>query len=108
MCSHTLKPIVRDTDLDAIKALEQGSLDVGIIRGPVQSDQLKVQTLFFDPFVLLFQQLKVNINSRKNSRPILKPVRLYFLAKDIAPHYNDRLIEICARMGFKPDICARS
>ena len=31
-----------------IEALEQGKLDVGILRAPVQSDKLVVQTLFFD------------------------------------------------------------
>src|SRR6202012_2230528 len=36
-----------------IKALEQGSLDVGILRAPVHSNQLKVQSLFFDPFMVV-------------------------------------------------------
>jgi DNA-binding transcriptional LysR family regulator len=34
-----------------IEALEQGKLDVGILRAPVQSDKLTVQT--FDPMVVL-------------------------------------------------------
>ena len=39
-----------------IKALEQGSLDVGILRAPVHSNQLKVQSLFFDPFMVVIPE----------------------------------------------------
>src|SRR5258706_14211779 len=34
--------------LPQVKALEQGSLAVGILRAPVHSDHLNVHTLFFD------------------------------------------------------------
>jgi len=90
--------------LTQIKALEQGSLDVGILRGPVQSDQLKVQTLFFDPFVVVVPLTKSKHQPQQKFTDYLKNSPFIFFSKDIAPHYNDKLIEICARMGFKPDI----
>lgn len=90
--------------LTQIKALEQGNLDAGILRGPVQSDQLKVQTLFFDPFVVVVPAMKINIKQPQKFAAYLKASPFIFFSKDIAPHYNDKLIEICARMGFKPDI----
>jgi len=34
----------------------------------------------------------------------LKNSPFIFFNKDFAPSYNDKLIEICARMGFKPSI----
>jgi DNA-binding transcriptional LysR family regulator len=108
--------------LAQIKALEQGHLDVGILRGPVQSAQLKVKTLFFDPFVLVVPARKAKPATKRKSttkgksatwlkpatkgKPAtwLKTSPFIFFSKDIAPHYNDKLLEICARMGFKPDI----
>ena len=90
--------------LPQVKALEQGSLDVGILRGPVQSDQLKVQTLFFDPFVVVVPTSKGKYKQQQKLAAYLESSPFIFFSKDFAPRYNDKLIEICARMGFKPDI----
>ena len=87
-----------------IKGLEQGSLDVGILRGPVHSDQLKVQTLFLDPFVVVAPAKNGKYKKQEQLAAFLKSSPFIFFSRDIAPHYNDKLIEICARMGFKPDI----
>ena len=90
--------------LPQVKALEQGSLDVGILRAPVQSDQLKVQTLFFDPFVVVVPTSKGKYKQQQKLAAYLESSPFIFFSKDFAPRYNDKLIEICARMGFKPDI----
>ncbi|HEV2482074.1 MAG TPA: LysR substrate-binding domain-containing protein [Puia sp.] len=90
--------------MSQVKALEQGSLDVGILRGPVQSDQLQVQTLFFDPFVVVIPATKTNFKQQEKLAAWLKTSPFIFFSKDNAPHYNDKLIEICARLRFKPDI----
>lgn len=87
-----------------LKALEQGGLDVGILRGPVLSEQLKVKTLFFDPFVVVVPATKTKYKQQEKLAAYLKSSPFIFFSKQIAPHYNDKLIEICARMGFKPDI----
>ncbi|MBO9198655.1 MULTISPECIES: LysR family transcriptional regulator [Niastella] len=87
-----------------IKGLEQGTLDVGILRGPVHSSQLKVQTLFLDPFVVVVPANKGKYKTQEKLAALLKASPFIFFSRDIAPHYNDKLIEICARMGFKPDI----
>lgn len=90
--------------LPQIKALEQGGLDVGILRAPVLSNQLKVQTLFFDPFVVVVPLMKSRFKQQDKLAAYLKSSPFIFFSKDFAPQYNDKLIEICARMGFKPDI----
>lgn len=87
-----------------LMALEQGGLDVGILRGPVQSEQLKIKTLFFDPFVVVVPATKTKFKQQEKLAAYLKASPFIFFSKQIAPHYNDKLIEICARMGFKPDI----
>lgn len=90
--------------LTQVRGLEQGRLDVGILRGPVQSDQLVVQTLFLDPFVVVVPLQKGRSRQERSLADRLKASPFIFFSKEIAPHYNDKLIEICARMGFKPDI----
>ena len=90
--------------LPQVKALEQGSLDVGILRAPVHSDQLKVQTLFFDPFVVVTPVMNNRFKQQEKLAAYLKSSPFIFFNRDFAPHYNDKLIEICARMGFKPEI----
>lgn len=87
-----------------IKGLEQGTLDVGILRGPVHSEQLKIETLFLDPFVVVAPADKGKYKKQEKLAAYLKDSPFIFFSRDIAPHYNDKLIEICARMGFKPDI----
>jgi DNA-binding transcriptional LysR family regulator len=90
--------------LTQIKALEQGSLDVGILRAPVHSTQLTVQTLFFDPFMVVIPLTNVEFKQQEELVAYIKNSPFIFFSKDFAPHYNDKLIEICARMSFNPEI----
>jgi DNA-binding transcriptional LysR family regulator len=90
--------------LTQIKALEQGSLDVGILRAPVHSNQLKVQTLFFDPFMVVIPLVETQFKQQEELADYIKNSPFIFFNKDFAPHYNDKLIEICGRMGFTPEI----
>jgi DNA-binding transcriptional LysR family regulator len=90
--------------LTQIKALELGSLDVGILRAPVHSNQLKVQTLFFDPFMVVIPFVKTKFKRQEELAAYIKNSPFIFFSKDFAPHYNDKLIEICGRMGFNPRI----
>ena len=87
-----------------IKALEQGSLDVGILRAPVHSNQLKVQTLFFDPFMVVIPDAGLKFETQQHLAAYLKNSPFIFFNKDFAPGYNDKLVEICGRMGFIPQI----
>ena len=90
--------------LTQIKALEQGSLDVGILRAPVHSTQLKVQTLFFDPFVVVIPVGTSKFETQDELAAYLKQTPFIFFNKDFAPDYNNKLTEICERMGFTPVI----
>ena len=87
-----------------VKALEQGTLDVGILRTPVHSQELKVQTLFFDPFVVVIPAADMQFATQDELAIYLKSNPFIFFNKEFAPNYNDKLLEICERMGFKPNI----
>ena len=90
--------------LTQIKALEQGNLDVGILRAPVHSEALTIKTLFFDPFMVVIPAAGSKLETRKELTAYLKGSPFIFFNKDFAPNYNDKLVEICGRMGFKPEI----
>ena len=87
-----------------IEALEQGQLDAGILRAPVQSEQLTVHTLFFDPFMVVMPANHRKLRNRKELADFIKDKPFIFFNKEYAPQYHGKLIEICYRMGFKPDI----
>lgn len=87
-----------------IEALEQGKLDVGILRAPVHSDKLEVQTLFFDPFMVVVPSSGKIFSDTATLADFIKDKPFIFFNKEYAPHYHDKLVEICHRLGFKPDI----
>ncbi|MGY0040999.1 LysR family transcriptional regulator [Pedobacter sp. NJ-S-72] len=87
-----------------IEALEQGKLDVGILRAPVLSEKLVVETLFFDPFVVVIPLSEQKFKTSEELADLLKKSPFIFFNKEFAPHYNNKLIEICKRMQFTPDI----
>jgi len=87
-----------------IEALEQGQLDVGILRAPVQSEQLTVHTLFFDPFMVVMPGIGQKFKNREQLAGFIKHRPFIFFNKEYAPQYHEKLVEICNRMGFEPDI----
>src|SRR6201996_3826007 len=101
---HIKTNLFETSTLTQINALEQGTLDVGILRGPVQSHRLAIKTLFFDPFVVVIPASKARYKQQQKLAAYLKTSPFIFFNKEIAPHYYEKLIEICARLGFEPDI----
>lgn len=87
-----------------IQSLEQGKLDVGILRAPVLSDKLTIKSLFFDPFVVVIPSAIGKFSNRNELSTFLSTAPFIFFNKEFAPSYNDKLIEICKRMQFTPDI----
>lgn len=87
-----------------IEALEQGQLDVGILRAPVQSENLTVHSLFFDPFMVVMPANDKAFRNRDQLSAFIKDKPFIFFNKEYAPQYHGKLVEICHRMGFKPDI----
>lgn len=90
--------------LAQIKALEHGDLDVGILRAPVLSEKLKVESLFFDPFVVVTPLSTHKIGNEHELADFLRKSPFIFFNKAFAPQYNQKLVEICHRLGFSPDI----
>jgi DNA-binding transcriptional LysR family regulator len=106
---HSVFPYIKTSlfevpTITQIDALEQEKLDVGILRAPVHSEKLQLQSLFFDPFVVVVPSSAPAFSSQKQLALFMKDSPFIFFNKEFAPHYNDKLVEICERLGFKPDI----
>jgi DNA-binding transcriptional LysR family regulator len=90
-----------------IAALEQGKIELGIIRSPVKSPKIKSQLWFQDGFSVVYNKNLIQINSEKEI-PNLKDETFVFFNKDYAPHYHEVLLELCAFYGFTPKIIHES
>lgn len=87
-----------------IKALEDGRLDIGIVRAPVGSEKLKVISLFEDPFRVVVPGSFPPFKNSEELHKYLKKQPFIFFNQDYAPDYYQKLMEICRRMGFIPEI----
>lgn len=90
-----------------ILALEQGKIDLGIIRSPIKSPKIKSQLWFQDGFSVVYNKSLIQINSEKDI-PTLKDETFVFFNKDYAPHYHEVLLQLCAFYGFTPKIVHES
>lgn len=86
-----------------IDALEQGKIELGIIRSPIKSPKIKSQLWFQDGFSVVYNKSLIQINTEKEI-PDLKEETFVFFNKDYAPHYHEVLLELCAFYGFTPKI----
>lgn len=90
-----------------ILALEQGKIDLGIIRSPIKSPKIKSQLWFQDGFSVVYNKHEIQINSEKEIQN-LKDETFVFFNKDYAPHYHEVLLELCAFYGFTPKVVHES
>ena len=90
-----------------ISALEQGKIDLGIIRSPVKSPKIKSRLWFQDGFSVVYNKNLIQIKSEKDI-PDLKEETFVFFNKDYAPHYHEVLLELCAFYGFEPQVVHES
>lgn len=90
-----------------ILALEQGKLDLGILRAPLLSPKIRFQVWFRDGYSLVYNKEKVHIETRSDIEK-LKDETFVFFNKEYAPHYYNSLLEICARYGFSPNVVHES
>ncbi|MBS7254793.1 LysR family transcriptional regulator [Flavobacterium branchiicola] len=86
-----------------IDALEQGKIEMGIIRSPIHSPKIKSHLWFKDGFSLVYNKKTIQIKS-ENEILKLKEETFIFFNKDYAPHYHEVLLELCAFYGFTPQI----
>jgi LysR family transcriptional regulator, benzoate and cis,cis-muconate-responsive activator of ben and cat genes len=86
-----------------ITELEQGKIDLGIIRAPLHSPAINTTLWFSDSFSLVYKKNKTIIKSEKEIAE-LKEETFVFFNKEYAPFYYESLMQICAQYGFVPKV----
>ncbi len=86
-----------------IDALEQGKIEMGIVRSPIKSPKIQSHLWFQDGFSIVFNKNNIQLKSEKEILN-LKDETFVFFNKDYAPHYYEVLLELCAFYGFTPKI----
>jgi DNA-binding transcriptional LysR family regulator len=87
-----------------VQALEAGKLDLGILRAPVASEKLVCHHLFNDPFVAVFPRSHPGFHTVADLSRFLQDQPFIFFNQDYAPDYFRKLLEICQRLGFTPEV----
>ncbi len=93
--------------LKQIADLEQGKLDLGILRAPLVSTKLHSKLWFEDTYSLVYNKQKLDINSEDEISQLVNEVFVFF-NKDYAPYYYNSLLEICSSFGFIPNVVHES
>ncbi|MEN7551504.1 LysR family transcriptional regulator [Rapidithrix thailandica] len=90
-----------------IAALEQGKIDLGILRAPLISTKITSKRWFQDSYSLVFNNQNIQLNSTREIGKLKDEIFVFF-NKDYAPDYHNSLLEICAKYGFTPNIVHES
>ena len=83
-----------------ISALEEGKLDVGILRAPVTSALLEITPLWEDPFALV----STAASTYSPNVTDLSDTPFISYNRDYAPFYHQQFIACCSRIGFTPQV----
>lgn len=100
---HVVTKLYEIPSVKQVAALEEGKLDIGIIRAPVHSEKLNIRHLFIDPFVLVSKENLENKNMGM-LKSYLENKAFIFFNQQYAPFFCQKLIEICQRIGFYPEV----
>lgn len=90
-----------------LQELEQGILDLGILRAPVESSKVNTNQWFKDGFAFVYNKNLLQINSHEDIEK-LKNETFVFFNKEVAPEWHKSLLKICAMYGFEPNIVHES
>lgn len=85
-----------------LKALEQGKLDIGIIRSPITRAGFSQIPLYEDGFVLAIPKSKAPVKTL--SEIDFNSEHFITYNSDYAPIYYQKVLEVCSRLNFTPSI----
>lgn len=90
-----------------VEALELGQIDLGIIRGALESTEILTRLWFRDSYSVVFNKEHIQLPSEQEIEQ-LKNETFIFFNKHYAPQYYASLMEICAQYGFRPKVVHES
>lgn len=85
-----------------LTALEQGKLDIGIVRAPITRPMFTQKSLYEDGFVLALSSSRGQTMNGDLRNLNLSRSSFISYNSDYAPVYHQKFIEICSRLNFTP------
>ncbi len=76
-----------------LKALRSGQLDIGILAGPVEADDLETITLFHEPFLAYFPKGHALLKNKRIARKDLRKAPLWVLSEGHC--LRDQVLSVC-------------
>jgi len=89
---------------DQIESLRNGSLEVGFVRGPVNSKELTQTIVYKEDFALFLPANHPFVKKRLTDLRILREEPFVFFPRHYNPGYFDKTISLCEHAGFSPNI----
>jgi DNA-binding transcriptional LysR family regulator len=87
-----------------VQWMQDGRIDVGFVRPPIEAEQLQLMTIFREPLVValpiahpLVEQAQVSLASLASEPFILFP-------RPLAPGLYDQIISLCQQAEFSPNV----
>jgi DNA-binding transcriptional LysR family regulator len=89
---------------DQIESLRNGLIEVGFVRGPVNSKELIQTIVYKEDFALFLPANHPFVKKRLTDLRILREEPFVFFPRHYNPGYFDKTISLCERAGFSPNI----
>ena len=87
-----------------VDAIIRGTIDVGVLREPVESDECACETVFTESFVVALPSGHALADRGHVALAALADSPLVHFPRDVAPALYDRVLAMCAAAGFSPRI----
>lgn len=89
---------------DQIESIRNGSLEVGFVRGPVNSKELTQTSVYKEDFALFLPANHPLAKKRPTDLRVLRDEPFVFFPRHYNPGYFDKTISLCQKVGFSPNI----
>lgn len=93
---------------EQITALVRGDLDVGFVRGAEADPRLHVELFAREPLVIALHRDHRLAKAARVPLSALAVEPWVLFPRAIAPRLHERVIEVCARAGFRPNVVQES
>lgn len=93
---------------EQITALVRGDLDVGFVRGAEADPRLHVELFAREPLVIALHRDHRLARAARVPLAALAGEPWVLFPRAIAPRLHERVIEVCARAGFRPNVVQES
>lgn len=93
---------------DQLTALVNGTLDVGFVRGAESDSRLHAELFTREPLVIALPRDHVLARAARVPLSALARDPFVLFPRTIAPSLHERVLQLCARAGFRPNVVQES